>query len=179
MPLRVVIGTLLLLGLAATGTLAASKGKAAASQPGKVGTIDRSHAGTPAPAIAFEAAGGKVFHVAEFRGKAVLVNLWATWCVPCRAEMPALDALAAKQGPALTILPISADLEGWRAVTKFFTPGKFAHLTPYLDQPGNYPVAMGATGLPLSILYGPDGRERWRVNGPLKWASPEVVAAVG
>ena len=176
--LRVVIGTLLLASLLGGGSALATKGNAKASQPGKLGVIDRSHAGEMAPLIEFEAKGGKTFTVAAFKGKPVLVNLWATWCVPCRAEMPALDALAKAQGTKLTVLPISEDLEGWRGVDKFFVAGKFPNLTPYLDQPGNYAVKMGATGLPLSILYGPDGREKWRVNGPLKWGSAEVAAAL-
>ena len=176
--MRVVIGTLLMAGLASGAAHAATKVKPEASQPRKLSVIDRSHAGEVAPAIMFEAKGGKPTNVAAFKGKPVLVNLWATWCVPCRVEMPALDALAKAQGAKLVVLPISEDLEGWRGVNKFFTPGKFSSLTPYLDQPGNYAVRMGATGLPLSILYGADGREKWRVNGPLKWGSPEVVAAL-
>ncbi len=180
--LRVVIGTLLLAGLLGAGLALATKGNAKASQPAskalKLSVIDRSHAGEMAPPIPFEAKGGKVTSVAAFKGKPVLVNLWATWCVPCRAEMPELDALAKARGAKLTVLAISEDLEGWRGVDKFFTPGKFANLAPYLDQPGNYAVKMGATGLPLSILYGADGREKWRVNGPLKWGSAEVAAAM-
>jgi len=188
--LRVVIRTLLfsglLAGLASGGLALATKGNAAASQPAKplkLSVIDRSHAGEPAPPIPFEVKGGKVTSVAALlaaaKGKPVLVNLWATWCVPCIAEMPALDALAKARAGRLTVLAISEDLEGWRAVDKFFAPGKFLGLRPYLDQPGNYAVKMGATGLPLSILYGADGREKWRVNGPLKWTSAEVAAALG
>ncbi len=188
--LRVVIGTILFSGLLVAlpggGPALATKGNVAASQPAskslKLSVIDRSHAGEPAPPIQFEAKGGRVTSVAALlaasKGRPVLVNLWATWCVPCRAEMPALDALAKARAATLTVLPISEDLEGWRAVDKFFAPGKFASLSPYLDQPGDYAVKMGATGLPLSILYGADGREKWRVNGPLKWTSAEVAAAL-
>jgi thiol-disulfide isomerase/thioredoxin len=164
-----------------TGT----KGNTAASQPGggahKLGQIDRSHAGDAAPGIAVEAQGGKTTTVAALVAAAhrpVLVNLWATWCVPCRAEMPALDALAKAQGPKLLVLPVSEDLEGWRAVAKVFTAAKYPSLTTWVDQPGNYAVKLGAAGLPVSILYGADGREKWRVNGPLKWDSPEVAAAL-
>jgi thiol-disulfide isomerase/thioredoxin len=188
--LRVVIGKILfsglLVGLLGGGPALATKGNAKASQPAskalKLSVIDRSHAGEMAPPIAFEAKGGKVTSVAALLAaahKPVLVNLWATWCVPCRAEMPELDVLAKARASSLTVLPISEDLEGWRAVDKYFVAGKFAALVPYLDQPGNYAVKMGATGLPLSILYGADGREKWRVNGPLKWNSAEVAAALG
>lgn len=205
-PLRVVIGTLLsvgagLLGLAACGPAApGDKGKADASQAGapgdtsqadgpragapagagpKLSAIDRSHAGEAAPAVAFEAAGGKQTRLGDFAGKPVLVNLWATWCAPCLAEMPDLDALAKANAGRLTVLPISQDLEGWPAVTKFFASRGFAALKPYLDQPGNYAQKLDAKGLPLSILYDAAGKERWRVNGPLKWTSAEVAAALG
>lgn len=176
----VVIGRILL-GLAvAAGTLATS-GNAGVSQPHKLGQIDRGHAGDPAPAIPLEAQDGRKTTVAALVAaahKPVLVNLWATWCVPCRAELPALDALAKAQAAKLTVLPVSEDLEGWRAVAKVFAPGKFAALTTWVDQPGNYAVKLGVVGLPVSILYGADGREKWRVNGPLKWGSPEVAAAL-
>ena len=143
--------------------------------------IDRSHAGESAPAIAIEAQGGRTTTVAALVAAAhrpVLVNLWATWCVPCRAEMPALDALARAQAAKLTVLPVSEDLEGWRAVAKYFTPAKFPTLATWVDQPGDYAVKLGVAGLPVSILYGADGHEKWRVNGPLKWGSPEVAAAL-
>ena len=181
------IGTLLLAGLVACDAAPGDKGKAAAPQastpaapaPAKVGAIDRSHAGEAAPTVAFERRGGASASLAAFAGKPVLVNLWATWCVPCLAEMPDLDALARAQAGRLVVLPVSQDLEGWPAVDKFFAAGRFKALQPVLDQPGNFAVALGARGLPLSILYGPDGRERWRVNGPLKWTSPEVAAEIG
>ena len=169
--MRVVIGTLLALAVATRGIAAAPQHK--------LGQIDRSHAGEAAPAIALEAQGGAKTTVAALVTSAhrpVLVNLWATWCVPCRAEMPALDALAKAKGSALTVLPISEDIEGWRAVAKFFTPARFPTLTTWVDQPTAYAVKLGAAGLPVSILYGADGREKWRVSGPLKWGSPEVAA---
>ncbi len=180
--MRVAIGSLLLAAVAATGLAAADMRKPGASQakPASVlSKLDRSHAGTAAPTTPFEAHGGKATSLAAFRGHPVLVNLWATWCAPCKAEMPELDALAKARAGKLTVLPISADLEGWRAVDKYFVPGKFAHLTPYLDQPGNLPQGYEAKGLPVSILYDARGREVWRVNGPLKWLSPEVAAAIG
>ncbi len=177
----VVIGRVLF-GLAVAAGIVATSGNASPSQPHKLGQIDRGHAGDPAPAIAIEAQGGKTTTVAALVAAAhrpVLVNLWATWCVPCRAELPALDALAKARGDRLVVLPVSEDLEGWRAVAKVFAPGKFAALTTWVDQPGNYAVKLGVAGLPVSILYGADGREKWRVNGPLKWDSPEVAAALG
>ena len=178
--MRVVIGTLLGLALAGTATsapAAADRGNAAASQ-GKpfAQRLDRSHAGTPAPTVKFTTHDGTPATLADFKGRPVLVNLWATWCAPCIAELPDLDGLAG-QGK-LAVLTISQDLGGWRAVDKFWTPGKFKTLTPRLDAPGNYAQAVGAAGLPVSIFYDAQGREVWRINGPAKWTSTEVVAAL-
>ena len=177
--MRVVIGSLLVAGLIAGGVAAADMPKPKSPQGAALGKLDRSHAGSAAPTDPFEARGGKPTSLAAFRGKPVLVNLWATWCAPCKAEMPELDALAKAKAGSVTVLAISADLEGWRAVDKFFTPGRFKTVAPYLDQPGAIPQALGAKGLPLSILYDAKGREVWRVNGPMQWTSPAVVAAIG
>ena len=174
--MRVVIATLLgvaaLSGSADKASAAASQPRAAAAKPLGV-RLDRSHAGTPAPATPFTTKDGKPATVADFRGRAVLVNLWATWCAPCIAELPDLDALAGRPG-APAVLTISQDLGGWRAVDRFWTPGRFRRLIPRLDARGDYAQAVGAAGLPVSILYDAAGRERWRVNGPVAWTSAEA-----
>ena len=169
----------LLLALGAAATLAGcdrgDTGNAPAPQavakPAalKLNTIDRSHAGTPAPDVAFEWHGGAPVRVADFKGQKVLVNLWATWCAPCIAEMPALDQLAASRRGTMVVLPVSQDMEGWLAVNKFFTEGKFNTLEPYVDQPGSFAEAVKAKGLPVSILYDANGREIWRVAGAPNW----------
>ena len=151
---------------------------AAAPAPAPINTIDRSQAGTPAPKLMFEATPGKKTSLAAFKGRRVLVNLWATWCAPCIAEMPDLDRLAAAKGAQLLVIPLSQDMEGWQAVNKFFKPGKFKALRPMLDQPGSFAEKIGARGLPMSVLYDEKGREVWRVAGTLKWGSPEVSAAL-
>ncbi len=149
-----------------------------AAAPAPINSIDRSMAGTPAPKLMFEATPGKKTSLAAFKGRRVLVNLWATWCAPCIAEMPDLDKLAAAKGAKLLIIPLSQDMEGWQAVKKFFKPGKFKTLQPMLDQPGSFAEAIGARGLPMSVLYDEKGREVWRVAGTLKWGTPEVAAAL-
>jgi len=181
---RSLIGALLL-GLAACdGAAPADTQKAEPPQPAPAAAattpaaakIDRSQAGTAFPAAAFVDRADKPVTLAAFKGTPVLVNLWATWCAPCLAEMPALDRLAAREKGTLVVLPLSQDMEGWRAVDKFFAPGKFPALTPYLDQPTEWALAVGAKGLPVSILYDADGKEVWRVNGPLEWDQAEVAA---
>ncbi len=177
--MRVVIGLVLGLALASCGDSAsADKGNPGASQ-GKplAARLDRSQAGKPAPAVRFEMRDGSSASVADFRGKPVLVNLWATWCAPCIAELPDLDEMAEGR-PGLTVLAISQDLAGWRAIDKFWTVGKFEKLVPRLDKAGNYAVAVGARGLPVTILYDARGREVWRLNGPAAWTSAEAAAVL-
>ena len=165
------------LAMMCTACDAADKGKPAAPQASAaapataapINTIDRRYAGTPAPKVVFEKRGGGKASLADFRGKPVLVNLWATWCAPCIAEMPDLDRLAATG--KVVVLPLSQDMEGWRAVDGFFKPGKFKTLVPMLDQPGSFAEALGARGLPMSVLYDAQGREVWRVAGTLKWGA--------
>ena len=142
----------------------------------KINIIDRSHAGTPAPSIKFENAARKPVSLADFRGRKVLVNLWATWCAPCLAEMPQIDTRAATRGDALAVLPISQDMEGWQVVEPFFARKKFKALKAYLDQPGSFAEQMKARGLPISILYDENGKEIWRVAGTPDWAA---LAAAG
>ena len=149
---------------------------AAAAQPAAP-KLDRSHAGAAAPGATFvDKAGGK-HRIAEFAGRPVLVNLWATWCAPCIAEMPALDRLATQPG-APRVIAVSQDLAGWRAVDRFFAPGKFKAVTPYLDRDNALPLAYRAAGLPISVLYDAAGKEVWRVAGPLEWdkLGPAVLA---
>ena len=142
----------------------------------QLNTIDRSHAGTPAPAVLFENAARKPIGLAEYRGRKLLVNLWATWCAPCLAEMPQIDTLAATRGASLAVLPISQDMEGWQVVEPFFATKRFKALKPYLDQPGSFAERLGVRGLPVSILYDEQGKEIWRVAGTPDWAA---LAAAG
>lgn len=179
-----------LLGLVAVLALAGcdggDKGKPAGPQASvaakvagaPINVIDRSHAGEAAPAVVFEKRGGGKASLADFRGQRVLVNLWATWCAPCLAEMPALDFLAVRKNGALTVLPISQDLEGWQVVETFFAEKKFQALEPRLDQPGSFAESLKARGLPMSVLYDAQGREVWRVAGTLDWGSAGVEAAL-
>ncbi len=162
------------------GTPAASQASYGAAEAATlpVNTIDRSHTGTPAPALAFEKRGGGKASMADFKGKRVLVNLWATWCAPCIAEMPALDFLAVRTKGKLTILPISQDNAGWKVVDRFFASKKFLALEPRLDVDGEWADALKARGLPMSVLYDEKGREVWRVAGTLDWGSPKVEAAL-
>ncbi|RYE01404.1 MAG: TlpA family protein disulfide reductase, partial [Sphingomonadales bacterium] len=116
------------------------------------GTLDRSHKGEAAPAIPFTDPSGKRITLADFAGKPVLLNLWATWCAPCVHEMPTLDALAVAKGDALHVVTISQDLKGAEIVAPFFEKAKFQKLRPYLDTDIAWSMTLGAN-LPMTILY--------------------------
>ncbi|WP_294256776.1 TlpA disulfide reductase family protein [uncultured Sphingomonas sp.] len=184
--LRSVIGLLLLGALAVAGCDKQSQpsqqanetsvpANAAAPAPG--GTVDRSHKGEAAPTIGFTDAGGKKTTLAAFKGKPVLLNLWATWCVPCIKEMPTLDALAGKTGDTLAIVPLSQDLKGMEVVGPFFQKNGYKHLKPYLDTDTAFSVQMG-TNLPTTILYDSTGKEVWRVTGDFDWAGAEAAKLI-
>jgi len=157
----------------------APQAAAASAAPAQaaINTIDRSHAGEPGPAgVSWEMKGGTKQQLADHKGMKMLVNLWATWCAPCIAEMPALDKLAGEV--PVMVLPISQDMEGWQAVDKFWGKDKFANLDTGLDQPGSFAEAVKARGLPVTILYDEEGKEIWRVAGTLDWGSAEVRKAI-
>lgn len=136
--------------------------------------LSTEYAGNAAPGLALEQApDGPSDTIADILaanpGKSVLVNLWATWCAPCIRELPSLDALAAATPDELLVVAISQDMEGWRKVTPFLAERSLPHLHFRLESAMQFGLAVKATGLPVSILYGPDGREKWRYGGDREW----------
>lgn len=155
----------------ATATVAAESTAAAdnaSDEPERVGTVDRSKQGEAAPDYGFLDPAGKPVTLAAFRGKPLLVNLWATWCAPCVREMPTLDRLAVREKDKLQVLVISQDLDGVAKVTPFFEKAKFAALQPYLDPDVKFSTGYGVN-LPTTILYDAEGKEVWRVSGDMDW----------
>jgi thiol-disulfide isomerase/thioredoxin len=123
----------------------------------------------PAPEIAFADGAGKSLSLADFRGKVVLVNLWATWCEPCIREMPSLDRLrAALPAQDLAIVLVSQDRGGDKVVAPFFAKLGLK-LETYLDPKSTVGHAFEVRGLPTSILIDREGRELGRVEGALDW----------
>ena len=115
--------------------------------------------------------------LSAFRGRPVLVNLWATWCGPCVVEMPSLDRLAAAQpDDGLQVIAISQDsTDGRRKVTDFFAARNLPNLQPYLDAEMGLMFALGADTLPTTILYDRQGREVWRMVGMAEWQSERIA----
>jgi thiol-disulfide isomerase/thioredoxin len=136
----------------------------------------------PAPALSF-ATNGEKRTLADFHGRAVLLNLWATWCVPCRAEMPALDKLQVEAGgPRFEVVAVNVDTARLERPAKFLDEIGVTHLARYADPSGDafetLRLAGKALGLPTSLLIDADGCEIGAVAGPANWSSPEALAAV-
>jgi thiol-disulfide isomerase/thioredoxin len=153
----------------------ANQPPAAAAHTYPTGRLDRSHQGDRAPDILFEDGEGRPIRLSAFRGRPVLVNLWATWCGPCVVEMPSLDALAARAGQDLEIVAISQDLDGRQRVGDFFAAHHFRRLEPYLDPRMQLMPALGLDTLPTTILYDAEGREVWRMTGMADWQSARTA----
>jgi thiol-disulfide isomerase/thioredoxin len=115
----------------------------------------------------------------DFRGRVVLLNVWATWCVPCRKEMPALDRLQAKLGgDKFLVIPLSIDREGVTAVKHFYQDLGLEKLGIYVDASGKGSRALAIPGVPTTLLIDRQGREVARKMGEAQWDSPEMVSLV-
>ena len=131
----------------------------------------------PMPELQFSDSDGKALTLADFKGKVVLLNIWATWCVPCRKEMPTLDRLQATLGgPDFVVLPLSIDKKGMDAVSKFYTEIGILHLSRYVAPGANQVLdTLGVWGLPATLLVDRQGRELGRLDGPAEWDSPDMI----
>jgi thiol-disulfide isomerase/thioredoxin len=130
----------------------------------------------PLPEIPFENGQGEAMSLADFRGKVVLLNIWATWCAPCRREMPTLERLQAELGgPDFEVVALSLDRKGLPAVQEFYKKLGLQELATYVDQSGAAQRALNALGLPTTLLLDRAGNEIGRLLGPAEWDSPEMI----
>lgn len=127
---------------------------------------------TPVPETAFTDPDGGTHSLADYRGKVVLLNFWATWCAPCREEMPSLDALQAELGgDDFQVVAIAAGHNPPAAIQKFLTEAKIANLPVRLDPRQGLAREMGVMGMPVTVLIDRDGNEIARLIGGADWAS--------
>ncbi|MFQ5625306.1 MAG: TlpA family protein disulfide reductase [Methyloligellaceae bacterium] len=114
-----------------------------------------------------------------WRGKVVLLNLWATWCGPCRKEMPALDRLKADlAGDEFDVVAISVDRGGLDKPRKFLEEIKVRHLELYNNSSGKLTSSLKSFGLPTTLLINRQGKEIGRLAGPAEWDSKEALALI-
>lgn len=129
--------------------------------------------------IRFKDASGHDLFLERFRTKVVLLNIWATWCVPCRREMPTLDRLQDKLGgPDFEVVALSIDRGGIEEVAKFYAEVGVKYLSMYIDSSGKAARDLGAVGLPTTLLIDRKGREVGRLIGPAEWDTPEMIALI-
>lgn len=131
----------------------------------------------PVPPLTFTDAEGKPYDLGDFDGRMLLVNLWATWCAPCVAEMPALDrAQQALEAEGWSVLPLSSDRGGKAQVEPFYQRIGLKHLRIWLDPRGAAGRQLGARGLPTTVIIDRQRREVARLEGEAEWDSPDMLA---
>lgn len=129
--------------------------------------------------VRFEDGNGRKRSLADFRGKVVLLNVWATWCAPCRAEMPTLDRLQSRLGSAdFEVLALSIDRGGQAAVKSFFDETDVRALAVYVDPTTEAQSRLGIIGVPTTLLIDRDGREVALLTGPAQWDRPEIIDTI-
>lgn len=161
---------------------AAAIGEAAT---GELAALNGTGEGRGYATLAFKDTAGTAMTIADFKGKALLVNFWASWCVPCREEMPALDALAAKyNSDQFMVLPINLDIgaDGLEKGKDFLAEGGFEHLPLYADNSfaafDRLKQEAVAVGLPATLVLDENGCELGVLQGPAEWNTPDGEAVV-
>ena len=129
--------------------------------------------------VEFRDSTGKKMTLKDWRGKVVLLNLWATWCAPCRYEMPALDRLqGAMGGENFEVVAVSIDRKGVAVAQAFLDEIKTKNLKLYIDKTSRIARDSGAFGMPTTILINRDGKEVGRMIGPAEWDSNQAKALI-
>ena len=151
----------------------------AGPQPQPV-TAVRAHPPVAAPPLHFTTADGATRSLSDYAGRVVVLNFWATWCVPCVSEMPALDALAGRAaGAGIAVLAVSLDHGGATAVQPFYAGHGIRNLPLLLDPHSDAMMALRLEGIPTTLVIDRAGREVARIEGPVLWDSPDAVALIG
>ena len=147
-----------------------------APAPGATKTLSFLDQPSPLSAIHFIDGDGRAMTLADFRGRVILLNVWATWCVPCRKEMPALDRLqAALGGPDFQVIALSIDRQGAAVVKPFYRELGLKALGIYIDESATATQALHTIGIPTSVLIDREGREIARQMGAAEWDSPTMI----
>lgn len=141
-------------------------------------TVDRSRHGKAVADLGFTGDDDAPATLSDYRGKPLLLNLWATWCGPCKVEMPALDTLAGSLAGKVAVVAVSQDLKGADAVDPFFAKTGLKNLKPFIDPDNKLGQGLEVGALPTTILIDAQGKEVLRVNGALDWTGKEAAALI-
>lgn len=136
-----------------------------------------------AAAVTFKAPDGRDLTLNDFRGKLVLLNLWATWCVPCRAEMPALDSLQRQLGgERFEVVAVNIDTRNPERAATWLKEAGIGHMAHYSDRSANIFQALKAAGrafgMPTTLLIDANGCELGHIAGPAEWASEDALKLI-
>jgi thiol-disulfide isomerase/thioredoxin len=150
---------------------------------GEVAALTMATAPLKLPDLTFQDADGKPRKLSDWRGKTVLLNLWATWCVPCRKEMPALDGLEAKlSGPNFEVVAVNIDTRDPEKPKTFLKDAGLTRLGYYTDEKAKVfqdLKSIGrALGMPTSVLVDPKGCEIGTIAGPAEWNSDDAIKLI-
>ena len=133
----------------------------------------------PVPELTFFDGDGNEVRLADFQGEVVVLNLWATWCAPCRREMPSLDRLQARYGgDGLEVVALSLDRGDVAKVRDFYDELGISSLAIYHDPQARAGRELGAPGLPTTVVIDRAGQEVGRLLGPAEWDSAEALALI-
>src|SRR6188472_3098625 len=150
---------------------------------GEVAALTMATAPLRLPDLAFEDADGKLRKLSEWRGRTVLLNLWATWCVPCRKEMPALDSLQTRLGgPDFEVVAVNIDTRDPEKPKNFLKDANLTRLAYFTDTKAKVFQDLKnigkALGMPTSVLIDGQGCEIANLAGPAEWASDDAIALI-
>ena len=164
-------------GSGQTSATNSSKFKALATGPMKSFVVHKTR--QELKKFTFKNGEGKELSVADWKGRVMLMNLWATWCAPCRKEMPHLADLQKQLGSdKFEVVAISVDRKGLEASKAFLLKAGADNLKIYLDRSTEVLGKMHAPGLPATILIDKNGKEIGRLLGPAVWNSPEAIKMI-
>jgi thiol-disulfide isomerase/thioredoxin len=165
----------------AAGALAGNvvQHRARAQEMGSIADLEDMPPGATLPAFQFFTPDNQARTLADYRGRGVVLNLWATWCGPCVAELPTLDALAATvAADDIVVLPLSSDAGGAASVRAFYDGHDIGHLPVLLDPGGAVTQAWQVPGIPVTVIFDRGGHPRARLVGGADWSAPAAVARV-
>lgn len=126
--------------------------------------------------LRFEDEKGKAYKLSDFKGRYVLLNVWATWCKPCVKEMPSLDALQKQLDPKkIALIALAQDRNGTVVIPAFYKRHELHNLKTYVDPEGMGLTQLGVRGVPTTLLINPEGKEIGRIENEVDWVHPRTL----